>query len=258
MAGTRRRRPPARVRRNRRIAAGLVVTLLLLGAAAVGNAIRHGPWQDERGGSTSAVPTSDEAGPPRPRTLRDAPSTTAPPKPTGRFDVAPGNSPLYGPEGGRGYSYRVEVEQGIPVDPAAFAADVDRILSDPRGWITADGVRLQRVSDGSATFVIRLATPPSTDRLCRPLDTHRQVSCGKEAMAVINLDRWRLGSRPSKLPLHEYRSYVISHEVGHLLGHPHVTCPGPGALALTMMQQSYTIGACRPNAWPVPDAGPGR
>lgn len=175
------------------------------------------------------------------------------PIPTGRFALAPGGTAVVG-AGGRIYRYRVEVEEGTGVDPVTFAAAVDQTLGDRRGWITADGISFQRVSDGTADFSIRLATPPTTDLLCLPLDTEGQVSCGRNNMAVINLTRWQVGADPPKLALADYRNYVVTHEVGHLLGHPHVDCPGPGQPAPIMMQQTYSIGACAPNAWPLPDA----
>ena len=37
----------------------------------------------------------------------------------------------------------------------------------------------------------------------------------------ININRWRRGSKRSLLDLDSYRTYVINHEVGHILGRGH-------------------------------------
>lgn len=207
---------------------------------------------EPRRGATGARPSTTSAAPgTRAISPTSAPTTTTT-TPTGRFQVASGGTGVVGI--GRTYRYRVEVEDGTGVDVADFAADVDRILGDPRGWTTADGISLQRVADDTADFSVRLATPATTDVLCLPLDTQGQVSCGRNEMAVINLTRWREGAAPSALSVDDYQAYVVTHEVGHLIGHGHEACPGPGQRATTMMQQTYSIGECTPNPWPAPDA----
>ena len=155
------------------------------------------------------------------------------------------------------HTYRVEVEEGTGVDPDRFADEVEVLLSSPLGWTTADGISLQRVG-GDADIVVELATGPTVDLLCYPLDTHRELSCAPDHRAVLNLDRWTLGAEPSGLDVASYRGYLVNHEVGHVLGHGHVDCPGAGSPAPVMMQQTLTIGDCAPNPWPVPpDAAAG-
>ena len=113
-------------------------------------------------------------------------------------------------------TYSVEVEEGIPIEPAVFAAAVDAILADPRGWTAAGGReppagRPRRLPG----FRVRLATPATVDAHCLPLQTVGELSCRQGADVMINLTRWLEGAAPSELPLEEYRQYVISHEVGH-------------------------------------------
>ena len=49
-----------------------------------------------------------------------------------------------------------------------------------------------------------------------------------------------------------YRRYLVNHEVGHLLGHGHVSCQVEDrARAPVMMQQTKGVGACRANGRPL-------
>jgi hypothetical protein len=54
------------------------------------------------------------------------------------------------------------------------------------------------------------------------------------------------GAPKSQLPLERYRQYMVSHEMGHALGHNHVKCPGSGPVPV-MVQQTLGIGTCTPN-----------
>lgn len=238
-------RPTHSVFLRRRIVVGIGAAVLAVTGATALASIGDGAAPDRDAASTGSPTATSE-----PTSTTSRPTTTA--AAPGTFTTAEGHTDVVGV--GRPYRYIVEVETATGVDADAFAADVDAILGDRRGWITADLVSFQRVASGPVDFTVRLATPGSTDVLCLPLDTHGDVSCGHNAMAVINLTRWEEGATPSRLGLAGYRAYVITHEVGHLLGHHHVTCAGPGQQATTMMQQTYTIGDCTPNPWPAPDA----
>ncbi|CAN5875383.1 hypothetical protein BH23ACT2_BH23ACT2_13310 [soil metagenome] len=256
---------PAAIYRRRRL---LLVWLVgVLAAVAVGGASWVASDGDEGSDSTSggdqasvrsdgtaptSVPTS-APGPSAPSATSTPPAPTSTTTPTGEFTLASGDTEVVGD--GPLRRYTVEVEDGTGVDLDEFADEVDAVLGDRRGWTTADGIALQRVATREeAELTVRLTTPDTTDRLCFPLDTGGEVSCGHRGMAVLNLERWLKGAEPSKLDLTDYRAYLVTHEVGHLLGYGHVPCPGPGELAPTMMQQTLSIGACEPNPWPVPGA----
>ena len=58
---------------------------------------------------------------------------------------------------------------------------------------------------------------------------------------------------PTYTDLAAYRTYQVNHEVGHYLGHGHVSCPGSDRAAPVMLQQSMDLGRCVPNSWPTLD-----
>jgi hypothetical protein len=166
--------------------------------------------------------------------------------------VVPGGAPAR-PGPGAVVRYLVEVEPGLPFGPRAFAAEVHRILNDVRGW-----ARFQRVDRGPVGVRVALSSPLLTIHECLPLRTGGELSCWNGTRSVINALRWATGVPQYGGDLAAYRSYLISHEVGHSLGHHHQSCPGPGRLAPVMAQQSKSLGGCRPNAWPFPERGDGR
>ena len=136
---------------------------------------------------------------------------------------------------------------------ADLAAAVDATLADPRGWTAPGDVSLQRVGpEDGPSFRVRLATPATVDAHCAPLRTNGVFSCRQGPEVMINARRWFEGAAESHLALADYRHYVISHEVGHALGHGHVGCPMPGARAPVMMQQTKGLDGCAANPWPYP------
>jgi hypothetical protein len=232
--------------------------------AVATQAVAHRSGANPRPRPAAAAPTTPAASPsrsPRPSPSRSAtpsPRATATPTPTatrpamratGRLRVVPGQSKVHG----RGplRRFTVEVEEGLADDPAAFAAAVERVLFDARGWGGGGRLSFQRVSSGPVSFRVTLATPATTDRLCLPLRTGGIYSCYAGGRSVLNAMRWHDGAAAYRGDLASYRVYMVNHEVGHALGHGHRYACGAGGLAPAMMQQTKSLYGCGRNPWPL-------
>jgi hypothetical protein len=195
-----------------------------------------------------AAVTADAPAPPVRRSGAPPASGTS-----GEFGYVAGYGPVLGD---RGPIRRFRVAVELPVAraaAAAFAGEVDRILGDRRGWITARSVRFQRVPGAArAEFVISLASARTSQLMCRRggLETGGYTSCRLPGQVIINAVRWQRAVPGYGAPLATYRAYAINHEVGHQLGYGHQPCPGKGRPAPVMMQQTYGLRGCTANAWP--------
>ncbi|MGW8364638.1 DUF3152 domain-containing protein [Streptomyces wedmorensis] len=167
------------------------------------------------------------------------------------FDKAPGK--------GRLIRYRIDVEKGIGLDAKLFADAVQKTLNDKRSWAGNGEMKFERISSGEPEFVITLASPGTTGAWCRKsgLDTTvDNVSCDSASTerVMINAFRWAQGSETfGPKAMYAYRQMLINHEVGHRLGHSHVSCRTAGSLAPVMQQQTKSLNVdgipCRPNPW---------
>lgn len=178
----------------------------------------------------------------------------------GTFDTVPGVAKA--PGKGKLVRYRVDVEQGLGLDPQLFAEAVHRTLNDDRSWAHNGEKTFERVPGGEADFVITLASPGTTGVWCAKSDldtTVDNVSCdsARTERVMINAFRWAQGSAtygPDQMFI--YRQMLINHEVGHRLGRDHVNCRTPGALAPIMQQQTKSLNIngieCKPNPWVFP------
>lgn len=184
---------------------------------------------------------------------RRQPATVDPPQfASGDYVVAAGTAEPPDHGGGEVIRYTVEVERGLPFEPDEFAGAVHTILNDPRGWGAGGELQFQRVDEGNVSIRVSLSSADLTDEQCAPLRTLGRVSCWNGGRAVINAERWGLGSDTYGEDLLSYREYLISHEVGHGLGHGHEACPGDGELAPVMVQQTKSLDGCEANPWPNP------
>ncbi|WP_329308931.1 DUF3152 domain-containing protein [Streptomyces microflavus] len=256
-----------RRRRNRRRTAGLVV--LALAAVALVAVIIDRPWRNGDPSVTAGAGPGTGSGddnaeaPVAPAPPPAAPASPTPSPPAGDRPPSASDVPASGPgtftvaragvtESGKGEPYRVEVEDGIGVDPDRAAEEIAAILADPRGWSHGGERTFRQVADRSAGLVVKIGTPATTDRLCGAygLKTRGEVNCRGGEQVMVNLKRWQLGSPRFDGPVAEYRALIINHEVGHWLGRGHETCPGKGRPAPAMMQQIDGLKGCVANAWP--------
>ncbi|MEX0169200.1 DUF3152 domain-containing protein [Streptomyces sp. LMG1-1-1.1] len=178
-------------------------------------------------------------------------------KGSGAFEAVPGFAKA--PGKGRLIRYRIDVEKGIGLDAGLFADAVQKTLNDKRSWAGNGEMKFERISSGEPEFVITLASPGTTGTWCRKsgLDTTvDNVSCDSASTerVMINAFRWAQGSDTfGPKAMHAYRQMLINHEVGHRLGHSHVSCRTAGSLAPVMQQQTKSLNVdgipCRPNPW---------
>jgi hypothetical protein len=262
---------PARTlmyRRRRRAITALTTLVLLAGAViAVLGDLERGEATSEAfldGAAPATAPTptavppspgrsSSAVGQSRTRPRSSAPAASqrvqVPYAARGRLVPVPLALPA-NTRAGREIRYRVEVESGLPFPAEPFARTVHAVLGHPRGWQGVAHVRFRLVASGPVDLTVTLASPRQTDRLCAPLRTRGEVSCWNGSRAVLNAKRWALGSPTYGDALDAYRRYLVAHEVGHGLGRGHENCPGAGASAPVMVQQTKSLQGCRANPYP--------
>jgi len=140
-------------------------------------------------------------------------------------------------------TYSVVVDPDVDFSLKDFATDVAICLADPNGW-ESKGYRFFQVKR-NPQVVIHLSSKSGL----RKVGCDDTLSCaelgGKQLR--INVENWKHGSAKSGQDLNGYRQYVISHEMGHILGFDHVKCPGKGLPVPIMTQQTISIGKCIPN-----------
>lgn len=219
--------------------------------------------------SGSAAPTAAATPSALPSTTRAATTPSASPSSTpvvvptrgaGTFTTVPVPQTTTA-KTGREITYILQIENGLGSDNASIAKTVGADLLDARGWQGVDHVRFvqltaaQLAKGQKPVLAITLASPDTVNKLCAPLDTHGEWSCGNNGRATLNYERWMLGVPYFGKDLTTYHAYMVNHEVGHILGHQHQHCAKAGDYAPVMQQQSMGLQGCKPWPWPQRPAG---
>jgi hypothetical protein len=145
-------------------------------------------------------------------------------------------------------TYSIASRGDVGRDLGVLARVARDAYADPRGWSLGGALQFKRV-DGGGDFVLWLASPDAMTMFsdeCSP-----SWSCRVGRDVVINDARFREGSPYWHGSIDDYRILLVNHETGHWIGFDHDVCPGPGATAPVMMQQSKGVGDCIGNPWPL-------
>ena len=147
------------------------------------------------------------------------------------------------------HRYTVAVETSSKLDADRTAETIAEVLNDPRSW-TGDGeVRFALVDKAKADVTVYVASGKSAAALCGS-GSESATTCVKGSTVVINAEGWKGGAGTYLGNLARYRTYLVNHAIGHLLGRNHAQCGGAGKKAPVMMQQSVDLDGCNANPWP--------
>jgi hypothetical protein len=135
-----------------------------------------------------------------------------------------------------------------------YARVVHSILRHQRGW-RAYGYVFKRVAAHAKPSIL-IDLVPQAEMTRRFPDFPQLSVCARTGTETkdqifINEDRWMHGTTLADFEsLHQYRTYVINHEVGHALGADHLECRGCGLDAPLMLQQTLGTKCCTVNPYP--------
>lgn len=218
--------------------------LWAIGAALLAIAACSPPSERTDSSTTMASTTAVDGG--------ETSTTTAQPKPVPDPGPSTSATPTTLAED-RTVPIRLRLDRRVnDAETEGFESFVETVLTDSRGWTQA-GFSFT-FDDDQADYTVVLAEGPEVDELCLPYKTGGRFSCQIGPVVALNADRWRIAVESWPASLADYRTMLVNHEVGHLLGqhHPETRCPDNGQPAPVMAQQSSGVAPCTTNPWPLP------
>ena len=169
-------------------------------------------------------------------------------KATGDFNWADVTAAAAGSSGTL-YRYAVAVESSAKLKADSVATTIAGVLNDPRSW-TGDGeVRFALVAPAKADVKVYLASTATAKALCGG-DGEAGYTCVDDDTVVINVGQWRNAPEGYADDPGDYRTFLVNHAIGHLIGQKHAECAGKGKKAPVMLQQGAGLFGCTANPWP--------
>lgn len=150
--------------------------------------------------------------------------------------------------------YDVYFDKTLGLRETPIIEKITSVLMDKRGWRGLGysfeyNMDVKGKVDKGVDFRICFVKQSYIERVCH----FTGLSCAdlRDNTIYINVNRWKRGSKRSGLDLDSYRTYVINHEVGHILARGHAQPGKRGTKVPVMVQQTLGIGECKPNPWPL-------
>jgi hypothetical protein len=149
-------------------------------------------------------------------------------------------SPAGGAVSGRAHSHRAVLDRRAAREPVALAATLAErywgaVPCDGQLTVRAEqplAAGLEASTDGWATFESSLGP----DDLQAPASTYRECA--------ISLAAWQWSTRAEIVGDWNMLCLTVTHEMGHLLGHPHSLTPG-SVMAPVFTDESSVPAICR-------------
>lgn len=200
---------------------------------------------------TSPSPSPTTSGTPS-ATSTPAASASSTPKSTikssGDFNWATATAPASGSQGTL-YRYSVAVERSAKLKADSVAETVAGVLNDPRGWTGSGDVRFALVQKSKAAVNVYVASTRTAESLCGS-GADASYTCVKGDTVVISADQWKSAAPSYAGNTGAYRTFLINHATGQLIGKSEAKCGGSGKKAPVMQQQGAGLGGCKANPWP--------
>lgn len=142
------------------------------------------------------------------------------------------------------FTYRASVDPDVRYSLSEFRLLLAIYLSSPDGW-EQHGYTFEEDQKHGHVH-IRLSSSSTIQKSCGLSPNLSCAELGGRKM-YLNATRWIKGATQSQLDLENYRQYMVSHEMGHILGYEHDKCPCKGCAAPIMLQQTLGLQGCSPN-----------